>query len=58
MSDRPPLRIANFSGYLGDRSTAIEEALAGDPVDVLMGDYLAEVTLAGLATTYRNHGID
>lgn len=55
MSDRPPLRIANFSGYLGDRSTAIEEALAGDPVDVLMGDYLAEVTLAGLATTYRKN---
>ena len=55
MTDRPPIRIGNFSGYLGDRFTAIEEALAGDPVDVLMGDYLAEVTLAGLATTYRQN---
>ncbi|SDE74055.1 Protein of unknown function [Blastococcus fimeti] len=55
MSDRRPIRIGNFSGYLGDRFTAIEEALAGDPVDVLMGDYLAEVTLAGLATTYRQN---
>ncbi|MCE0768336.1 DUF1446 domain-containing protein [Pseudonocardia kujensis] len=43
------VRIGNFSGYLGDRFTAIDEALAGDPVDVLMGDYLAEVTLAALA---------
>ena len=35
MSERPPIRIGNFSGYLGDRFTAIEEALAGDPVDVV-----------------------
>src|SRR3954447_17240018 len=46
------VRIGNFSGYLGDRFTAIDEAMAGDPVDVLMGDYLAEVTLAALASTY------
>ena len=44
-----PLRIGNVSGYLGDRFTAVDEAMAGDPVDVLMGDYLAEVTLAALA---------
>lgn len=44
-----PIRIGNFSGYLGDRFTAIDEAMAGDPVDVLMGDYLAEVTLAALS---------
>lgn len=48
-----PVRIANFSGYLGDRFTAIDEVLAGDPVDVLMGDYLAEVTLAMLASQHR-----
>jgi hypothetical protein len=47
------VRIGNFSGYLGDRFTAIDEALAGDPVDVLMGDYLAEVTLAALAADRR-----
>ncbi|MFG1647552.1 acyclic terpene utilization AtuA family protein, partial [Amycolatopsis sp. NPDC049252] len=52
MRDRA-IRIANFSGYLGDRYTALAEALDGDPVDVLAGDYLAEVTLAMLAARYR-----
>ena len=52
MSTRP-IRIGNFSGYLGDRFTAVDEALAGDPVDVLIGDYLAEFTLAGLSARYR-----
>ncbi|GAA1379919.1 DUF1446 domain-containing protein [Pseudonocardia kongjuensis] len=47
------LRIANVSGYLGDRFTAVDEAMAGDPVDVLMGDYLAEITLAALAAGAR-----
>jgi acyclic terpene utilization AtuA family protein len=47
------VRIGNFSGYLGDRYTAFDEAVAGDPVDVLMGDYLAEVTLAALSVAYR-----
>ncbi|MFC4947629.1 acyclic terpene utilization AtuA family protein [Pseudonocardia sp. GCM10023141] len=46
---RRPVRIANFSGYLGDRFSALSEVLAGDPVDVLVGDYLAEITLAALA---------
>src|SRR3954447_5540216 len=50
------VRIGNFSGYLGDRFTAIDEALSGDPVDVLVGDYLAEVTLAGLAAAARRDG--
>ncbi|TCP53597.1 uncharacterized protein DUF1446 [Tamaricihabitans halophyticus] len=47
-----PIRIANFSGYFGDRFTAIDEVLAGDPVDVLVGDYLAEITLAALSARY------
>ncbi|MCW2720228.1 acyclic terpene utilization AtuA family protein [Pseudonocardia sp.] len=50
---RRSVRIGNFSGYLGDRYTAIDEVMAGDQVDVLMGDYLAEVTLAALAAGYR-----
>ncbi|NKQ52707.1 DUF1446 domain-containing protein [Amycolatopsis sp. K13G38] len=50
-----PVRIANFSGYLGDRFTAIDEAVAGDPVDVLVGDYLAEITLAALAGRHRQN---
>jgi hypothetical protein len=52
---RRSVRIGNFSGYLGDRFTAIDEVLAGDPVDVLMGDYLAEVTLASLAADRRGY---
>jgi len=54
MNDRP-IRIANFSGYLGDRFSAVDEAMAGDPVDVLIGDYLAEITLAALSA---RHGQD
>ncbi len=50
---KQPVRIANFSGYYGDRYTAIDEAMAGDPIDVLMGDFLAEVTLASLSTRYK-----
>ncbi|GAA4830716.1 acyclic terpene utilization AtuA family protein [Saccharopolyspora rosea] len=43
------VRVAGFSGYLGDRRGALDEAMAGDPVDVLIGDYLAEFTMAMLA---------
>ncbi|MCW2667782.1 MAG: hypothetical protein JWN57_2744 [Frankiales bacterium] len=50
---RRALRLGTFSGYLGDRYTAIDEAMAGDPVDVLIGDYLAEVTLAALSFRHR-----
>ncbi len=50
---RPPIRIANFSAYSGDRPTALAEVMEGDPVDVLIGDYLAEITLAPMALHYR-----
>ena len=40
-----PLRIANVSGFYGDRSTAMDEILEGGPIDVITGDYLAELTL-------------
>jgi len=39
-----PVRIANCSGFYGDRLAAARETLAG-PVDVLTGDYLAELTM-------------
>ena len=39
-----PVRIANCSGFYGDRLAAAREALSG-PVDVLTGDYLAELTM-------------
>ncbi len=40
-----PLRIANASGFYGDRFTAVREMLTGGPIDVLTGDYLAELTM-------------
>ena len=40
-----PLRIANCSGFLGDRMSAPRELLEGGPLDVLTGDYLAELTM-------------
>jgi hypothetical protein len=40
-----PLRIGNASGFYGDRRAAVKEMLEGGPLDVLTGDYLAELTL-------------
>jgi hypothetical protein len=39
------LRIANGSGFFGDRMAAPRELLEGGPIDVLTGDYLAELTM-------------
>jgi acyclic terpene utilization AtuA family protein len=58
------LRIANCSGFYGDRFAAAREMLEGGPIDVLTGEYLAELTMlilwkarlkdpeAGYATTF------
>ncbi|RBY94627.1 exopolyphosphatase [Blastococcus sp. TBT05-19] len=40
-----PLRVANVSGFYGDRHSAMREMLEGGEVDVLTGDYLAELTM-------------
>ena len=40
-----PLRTGNFSGFYGDRFDALREMLTGGEVDVLTGDYLAELTM-------------
>ncbi|TDB77219.1 DUF1446 domain-containing protein, partial [Actinomadura sp. KC216] len=59
-----PLRVGNASGFYGDRFSAMREMLEGGPLDVLTGDYLAELTMlilgrgrlkdpeAGYATTF------
>lgn len=39
------LRIGNGSGFYGDRRAAVREMLEGGRLDVLTGDYLAELTL-------------
>jgi hypothetical protein len=46
-----PIRIANCSGYFGDRPTAAREMVEGGPIDVLTGDWLAELTMLILART-------
>jgi hypothetical protein len=40
-----PFRVANCSGFYGDRRSAPRELLEGGPIDVLTGDYLAELTM-------------
>ncbi|QFG03934.1 MULTISPECIES: acyclic terpene utilization AtuA family protein [Tepidiforma] len=40
-----PVRIANCSGFYGDRLSAAREMVEGGPIDFLTGDYLAELTL-------------
>ncbi|MDA8323683.1 MAG: DUF1446 domain-containing protein [Actinomycetota bacterium] len=40
-----PVRIANCSGFYGDRIAAAREMVDGGPIDVLTGDYLAELTM-------------
>ncbi|MFJ8816596.1 acyclic terpene utilization AtuA family protein [Amycolatopsis thermoflava] len=45
MTERRPVRIANCSGFYGDRVAAAREVVEGGPIDVLTGDYLAELTM-------------
>ncbi len=46
-----PVRIANFAGMFGDRPSAMTEQLRGGDVDVLCGEYLAELTMLIMART-------
>ena len=39
------LRVANCSGFYGDRVSAAREMVDGGPIDVLTGDWLAELTM-------------
>jgi len=40
-----PIRIANVSGFYGDRFSAMAEQITGGQIDVVSGDYLAELTM-------------
>ncbi|MFR9766926.1 acyclic terpene utilization AtuA family protein [Nocardia sp. SC052] len=44
-ADPDVLRIGNCSGFYGDRLGAMREMLEGGQLDVLTGDYLAELTM-------------
>ena len=49
VAPQSPLRIGNASGFYGDRFEAVREMLDDGPLDVLTGDYLAELTMGILA---------
>ena len=51
-----PIRIANCSGFFGDRLSAAQEMVDGGPIDVLTGDWLAELTMLILARQKMKHG--
>ncbi len=40
-----PIRIANCSGFFGDRLSGAREMVEDGPIDVLTGDWLAELTM-------------
>ncbi len=48
-----PLRIANCSGFYGDRLSAAKEMVDGGPIDFLTGDWLAELTMMILWKGYQ-----
>lgn len=59
---RRPVRIANVSGFFGDRLAAAREMVEGsatetDDIDVLTGDWLAELTMLILARQRMKHGV-
>jgi hypothetical protein len=49
------VRIANCSGFFGDRLSAAREMLDGGPIDVLTGDWLAELTMLILQRQRRRN---
>src|SRR6202000_1849520 len=49
------VRIANCSGFYGDRLSAMREMLTGGDVDYLTGDYLAELTMLILGRDRMKH---
>ena len=51
-----PVVIANCSGFFGDRISAAREMVEGGPIDVLTGDWLAELTMLILARQRLKHG--
>ena len=62
-----PIRIANSSGFYGDRASAMADMARAGGIDVITGDYLAEVTMLilgkarakdstkGYATSFLQH---
>ncbi|WP_156686514.1 acyclic terpene utilization AtuA family protein [Mycobacterium sp. Marseille-P9652] len=55
MASLDAVRIANCSGFYGDRLSAMREMLTGGDVDFLTGDYLAELTMLILGRDRMKH---
>ncbi|MCB1684479.1 MAG: DUF1446 domain-containing protein [Pseudomonadales bacterium] len=56
MAEGEVLRVANCSGFYGDKLSAAREMVEGGPIDVLTGDYLAELTMAILYNQKQQRG--
>ena len=52
------IKIANCSGYYGDKLSSAKEMVEGGPIDILTGDYLAELTMAILYSQKLQRGED
>ena len=52
------IKIANCSGFYGDKLSAAKDLVDGGPIDVLTGDYLAELTMAILFGQKMKRGED
>ena len=52
------IRIGNCSGYYGDKLSAARDMVEGGPLDVLTGDYLAELTMTILFNQRMQRGED
>ena len=52
------IKIGNCSGYYGDKLSAAKDMVEGGPIDVLTGDYLAELTMTILFNQKLKRGED
>ena len=56
--NKESIRIANCSGFYGDKLSVAREMVEGGPIDVLTGDYLAELTMTILYGQKMKRGDD
>ena len=58
MTKNEVIKIANCSGFYGDKLSAAKDMVDGGPIDVLTGDYLAELTMTILYNQKLTRGED
>ena len=57
-TEREKIIIGNCSGFYGDRLSAAKDMVEGGPIDVITGDYLAELTMTILYNQRMKRGED